>query len=230
VLGWLKVQCRPCSLTRIVADLVFPFATPPHHPAPPPDTRTDAPATSTRSRNTIHGEKECIDKRNTYHQLDLLGRAAVGGRGCRVGCFALAAGVHGCALRRAIMKRDSRAIVIPSARTVCDRGVSDERVDVTLTNTVIHLLQVKHARDVNYARPSAAAAPSASWLHQRTRKRWGGPTNFTTCTTLVASFVLHTHHIISHELPATRYCYKSCNTKAPLGDLHCNKTNTNSSL
>jgi hypothetical protein len=67
------------------------------------------------------------------------------------------------------MKRDSRAIVIPSARTVCDRGVSDERVDVTLTNTVIHLLQVKHARDVNYARPSAAAAPSASWL-QRTRK------------------------------------------------------------
>jgi hypothetical protein len=74
---------------------------------------------------------------------------------------------------RTRMKRDGRAIVIPSARTVCDRGVSDERVDVTLTNTVIHLLQVKHARDVNYARPSAAGG-SFRKLASANTQRGGG--------------------------------------------------------
>jgi hypothetical protein len=71
------------------------------------------------------------------------------------------------------MKRDGPAIVIPSARTVCDRGVSDGRVDVTLTNTVIYMLQVKHARDVNYARPSAAGGTFRK-LASPTCKRGGG--------------------------------------------------------
>lgn len=36
-----------------------------------------------------------MEEGDTYHQLDLLGRAAVGVGGCRVVGFALAAGVHG---------------------------------------------------------------------------------------------------------------------------------------
>jgi hypothetical protein len=62
--------------------------------------------------------------------------------------------------------------VIPSAHTVCDRGVSNERVDVTLTNTVIHMLQVKHARDVNYARPSAAGGTFRK-LASANAQTWG---------------------------------------------------------
>jgi hypothetical protein len=46
-------------------------------------------------------QKNGIEEGNTYHQLDLLGRAAVGVGGCRVVRFALAAGVHGGALRGA---------------------------------------------------------------------------------------------------------------------------------
>ena len=44
----------------------------------------------------MHALGESIEERDTYHQLDLLGRAAVGLRRCRVGRrFALAACVHG---------------------------------------------------------------------------------------------------------------------------------------
>jgi hypothetical protein len=61
------------------------------HPAPPPDTHADALSIYARSSNAIDIQKECVDQKDTYHQFDLLGRAAVGLGGCRVGRFALAA-------------------------------------------------------------------------------------------------------------------------------------------
>ena len=70
-----------------------------HRPTPLSDNThgdTHAPSACTRCAHAIHAAKvEGIEEGDTYHQLDLLGRAAVGVGGCRVVGFALAAGVHG---------------------------------------------------------------------------------------------------------------------------------------
>jgi hypothetical protein len=74
-----------------------------HRPAPPSDNtqrETYAPFACTRSAHAIHAAQEGIEEGDTYHQLDLLGRAAVGVGGRRVAGFALADGVHGGALQR----------------------------------------------------------------------------------------------------------------------------------
>lgn len=79
-----------------------------HRPAPPSDkTHRDryAPFTCTRSGHAIQGAQEGIEEGDTYHQLDLLGRAAVGVGGRRVAGFALADGIHGGALQRAWVRR-----------------------------------------------------------------------------------------------------------------------------
>jgi hypothetical protein len=97
-----------------------------HQRLPPPSdihSQTHAPSTCARSRNAIFAAKERIESGDTYHQLDLLGRAAVGVGGCRVVRFALATGVHGGALRGCLVGRIVRASAIPGPRTVCDRGV-----------------------------------------------------------------------------------------------------------
>lgn len=91
---------------RTVADLTFPRTLPPpptpHHPPLPRDTYSNAPIACTRLEDAMHTAQESIEGRDTYQQLDLLGRAAVGLRRCRVGRrFALAAGVHGRARQRA---------------------------------------------------------------------------------------------------------------------------------
>ena len=73
-----------------------------HHPAPPSDnTHKDryAPFAYTQSAHAIHAAQEGIEEGDTYHQLDLLGRAAVGVGRRRVAGFALADGVHGGALQ-----------------------------------------------------------------------------------------------------------------------------------
>lgn len=64
-------------------------------------------------------QKECIEGGDTYNQLDLLGRAAVGRRGCRVGRFALASRVHGRAMLYAKTGVES-AIADPGLRALRD--------------------------------------------------------------------------------------------------------------
>lgn len=73
---------------------------------------------------------------DTYHQLDLLGRAAVGvGRGCRVGRFALAARVHGRATRgaRSVNMSLKQRMQLRRARPKRDRGVGGRGYDVAFT-------------------------------------------------------------------------------------------------
>jgi hypothetical protein len=106
VLGWSSKSNAAHALTRAgrtVADLssLSQHHQHQHRPAPPSDNihrGAYAPCACTRSAYAIHAAKEGILERDTYHQLDLLGRAAVGvGGGCRVAGFALA--VHGGALQ-----------------------------------------------------------------------------------------------------------------------------------
>ena len=90
--------------------LVFPFATPPAPTSPSTAVgyiHEDACAhfTCTRRAHAIHAAQEGIEEGDTYHQLDLLGRAAVGVGGRRVAGFALADGIHGGALQRAWVRR-----------------------------------------------------------------------------------------------------------------------------
>ena len=109
--------------------LVFPFATPPAPTSPSTAVgyiHEDACAhfTCTRRAHAIHAAQEGIEEGDTYHQLDLLGRAAVGVGGCRVVGFALAAGVHGGRAPEWLDCKDMwAATAVWGSRTVCDRGV-----------------------------------------------------------------------------------------------------------
>jgi len=110
-----------------------------HRPASPSDNthrRAYAPFACTRCTHAIRAAQEGIEEGDTYHQLDLLGRAAVGVGGCRVVGFALAAGIHGGRAPEWVDWKDIwAAIAVRGSRTVCDRGVRRVRVDVTLTNS-----------------------------------------------------------------------------------------------
>ena len=128
MVGWVFKVHAAHALTRKLSKrrgLVFSFATPPQ-----------SLSTTIRHIQThqcvacLHTIWECDLRRvrahsrgDTYHQLDLLGRAAVGVGGCRVVRFALAAGVHGGALQGCLVGRIVRASAILGPRTVCDRGV-----------------------------------------------------------------------------------------------------------
>lgn len=97
-----------------------------HHPAPPSDNThrdTYAPFACTRRAHAVHAAQEGIEEGDTYHQLDLLGRAAVGVGGCRVVGFALAAGVHGGRAPEWVDCKDIwAATAVWGSRTICDRG------------------------------------------------------------------------------------------------------------
>ena len=145
MLGWSsKSNAAAHALTRTLANrrgLVFPFATPQHehHPAPPSDNThrsAYAPFACTRCVHAIHAAQESIEEEDTYHQLDLLGRAPVGVGGCRVVGFALAAGIHDWRAPEWVDWNDiCAATAVRGLRTVCDRGVRRVRVDVTFTNS-----------------------------------------------------------------------------------------------